>query len=201
MSEAGEGTPAPLKATIKRAPARVRFTPQERERALVAFAWAGGNSRRAAEDLANQEEDPIRVNRKTIWRWATEKYPAEYERVLAEEWPQIKALTAERHRAVGETAMTAELKGEAYREALAEGKIPPRDLAGSARNAAVSGGIHNQHSALLRGEPTERTEHRSSEEILRKLRALGAIEGEAEDVTDAQIVQSNQLPEVGDSAD
>jgi hypothetical protein len=65
---------------------------------------------------------------------------------------------------------------EAYREALAKGEIPTRDLAGSGRNAAVSSGVHNQHIALLRGEPTERKEYRSSAEVLRELKAMGAID-------------------------
>jgi hypothetical protein len=51
----------------------------------------------ASRELATQD-DPIHVDHKTIYRWATDRHADEYERVLAEEWPKIKAITAERHR-------------------------------------------------------------------------------------------------------
>jgi hypothetical protein len=81
-------------------------------------------------------------------------------------------------------------------------KIATRDVSTANRNEAVAAATLLDKRQILMNKPTQiEHRHQSSAEIARELKALGVrfdIEGTAEEVvTDAQVVQSDQLPEGG----
>jgi hypothetical protein len=65
-------------------------------------------------------------------------------------------------------------------------EISPRELPGAVRNLSTTAGIHEDKAANLRGDPTTVIEHRSYKEVVDKLKQMGVIEGDAEEMPEDQ---------------
>jgi hypothetical protein len=96
--------------------------------------------------------------------------------------PRIGERTARRFEALAEAeAEVEELMAERLRKE--HGQIPPRDLAGAMRNTGVAKAVNVDKSQLLRGNPTQITENRDVDGILRKLAGAGLVNVESVDST------------------
>jgi hypothetical protein len=155
------------------------YTEPEVERGLVALSLCDGNSKRAARVLATQD---LSIDPSTLRKWRTQR-PDDYERVQALVLPRVKAQTAELHadfakRAIEVNAKVLDKLEREYDE------ISPRELPGAVRNLSTTAGIHEDKAANLRGDPTTVIEHRSYKEVVAKLKQMGVIEGDAEEMPD-----------------
>lgn len=170
-----------------------RYTDAEREHALVAVAWASGNSRRAAASL---EEQGFPVPERTLRLWKRD-HAELYQRVEQDVLPRVRAELASDFTDLAryELAVARKVLDRLHDEADDPEKLPTRDLPGALRNVKVSGAVGVDKAAMLRDEPTSTVRHISVAETLRSLKALGVvIEGAAEDVTDAEVVEPPALP-------
>jgi hypothetical protein len=163
-----------------------RYTDQERERGLVALAYASGNSRHAAKLLKVQG---LPIPASTLKSWPV-RYADLYDKARLEILPRLNAQLAEQHIELVQSGMKLEQVFRAkIATALDKDELPARDLPGGLRNVATSIGIHSDKARLLRGEPTTIVRHDDPLAILRSLRAKGVdveiIDGEAEEVPDA----------------
>jgi len=66
----------------------------EIERALIARAWAKGDTHLASRELA---EDGLPIDQKTLWRWSRKLHAERYERTQVEFLPAPRARAAEEH--------------------------------------------------------------------------------------------------------
>jgi hypothetical protein len=139
-----------------------------------------GSSRKAAKLL--KEAGGPRISEATLRGWLT-IHKSQYDRIRAEAAPTLQAMRAEKFEAA------ADLKHEAailiasrLVKAAERGEIPPARLASSLKDLSISTGIDIDKSLLLKGQPTTISERRSPEELLRRLRQLGVIEGDAEEM-------------------
>jgi hypothetical protein len=134
-----------------------------------------------------------------LQRWKREHADL-YARVGSEVLPQVKRELAAEYTDLARHELAVSRKVLDRLDTEAD-EIPARDLAGTLRNVKVSAAVGTDKSQLLRDEPTQITQPRSSAEILRELRinfpdAFVDSTAEEEKVQDARVVE--QLPE-GDS--
>ena len=165
------------------------YTDAEKERALFAVALCSGNCERAAKGLAEHDEKYAAPDARTLRRWKAQ-HSELYSRVESDALPRVRAELASEFTdlARAELNVTRKLLSRLDSEADA---LAPRDLAGAIRNLKVSGAVGVDKAQLLRGEPTEIKQNRSSAEILRALKdryGVEVVDGTAEDVTDADVV-------------
>lgn len=161
---------------------------KEIERALIAIAYANGNTRMAEKDLA---EDKLEIPRSTLESWKQHVHVLRYEEVRAEILPKIREATGDEHLALARKQINAsELATDAFVAALAADKVETRDLSTAARNFDVGSGIHSQNSQLMHGEPTQIV-HRTSDELLRELEA----EGVRLESIDAEVIEEETIEE------
>jgi hypothetical protein len=159
-----------------------QHTEPEVERGLVALALCDGNSKRATELLATQG---LKIHPSTLRDWRDNR-SEDYSRVQALVLPRVKAQTAELHadfakRAIEVNAKVLDKLEREYDE------ISPRELPGAVRNLSTTAGIHEDKAANLRGDPTTVIEHRSYKEVVAwKLKQMGVIEGDAEEMPEDQ---------------
>lgn len=154
-------------------------------RGLTAVAYANGNSRQAARDLA---EADIAIPHRTLHRWAKESHAEDYERIRRETLPQVGAEVADEHMAFArrQIRMADKLADRLEKES---DDLPLRDVPAAMRNASVGAGIHTDKARDLQGDfGTPHKLVRSASEVLNALKGRGVmIEGSVEseeDVTD-----------------
>jgi hypothetical protein len=145
---------------------------------LRALALYGGNAERAARALA-ESGPPIAA--KTLRQWKRGKYAVQYEEIVYELRQTIG------HKVSDDAMEVAAAASEVEAQLISETKaqlhdIPAKDLAKAALNMAQIKRTNIESARLLRNEPTQITEHRSVDESIEELRALGVIEVDAEEV-------------------
>lgn len=172
------------------------YDAEQVEAGLQALAIADGNHRLAHRLLAENNTD---IPAGTLYEWKT-THAERYEQIRADVLPKI------RERMAAESEELAIAYAQLEREAIELLKpklndLRPNELAGVQRNLATSRAISVDKASVLRGMPTEITEHRNADELLRKLgSALPGliVEGTAEEIpTDqGQIEQGPKAPRV-----
>lgn len=156
-----------MSETIEKCPAR-SFGAPEVTRALTAVAYANGNTRLAARNLA---EDEFQIDHTTLWAWQTKQHAAEYERIRAEVLPKIREQAGDEHLALARRQMKAsQIATEEWLER--RGELKASDLSTAARNFDVGSGIHSQHAQVFHDQPTQRIEIDVSA-TLKELKSLG----------------------------
>lgn len=168
-------------ATVELEPVtRTKRTEQEVDAALTAVALCGGNVTRAHRHLKASGHT---VPERTLHGWVANQFPNRY-RHLAEKYaPQIeKSMIATARAAAMRSFEVASEAVELEHERLQAGDV--KDAAASSRNLATTGGILTDKMLLLDGRPTQISEQRSMDDVLRSLAAKGFIEGTATEETD-----------------
>ena len=147
-----------------------KFNGEDVETGLQALIYAG-SAPKAAEMLA---EIGIDVTPSTLLRWKNTMFPDRFHELLRERGREIEERSAGTMRSlVQQIGEIEELAWERTRQMIEEGN-PRIDPSQVAQRAAVAKGINNDHNLKLTGRPTQITEHRDPNEILR---SLGAIAG------------------------
>jgi hypothetical protein len=169
-------------------PYGVPTDPQTVETALHVLAACGGNSRQAAEQLANQG---INVHERTLRNWPhqhADRY-AEIRRTVA---PLLEA------RAIATAYEVVDRAGEVEQILLEKiqaeaDTMNAKDAAAAFRNISTSKGINLDKLLILQGRPTQVTEHRDTTELMRALSNLNpslVIESTAEEDKTPQLASS-----------
>jgi hypothetical protein len=157
-----------------------KFNGEDVETALQVLAGVGGVYKKAERVLA---EIGLEILAQTLSEWANHKFPDRYHAILRERGREIEELAASKAREAVIKAQTAQnLAIEQTIERL-EANDPRVDPSQAAQRMAVVMGINNDHNLKLTGRPTQITEHRDPNEILRSLGAIAGlvkVENEAE---------------------
>jgi len=175
-------------ATLELEPVtRTRRTEAEIDQALTAVALCSGRVSRAREQLLAAGVD---IPERTLRTWVVDLFPNRYQAAAERYAPQIERLMITQLRAGatrGFEASTAAMELEMQR--LAAGEV--KDAAASSRNLATAGAIMADKMLLLDGRPTQISEQRSMDDVLRSLAAKGFIDGTAteEETADAGIAE------------
>jgi hypothetical protein len=168
-------TTGPSEKRLKRS-----YTAEQVEAGLQALAIADGNHRLASRLLAEHEQD---IPAATLYHWKIDK-AADYEQIKATILPQIREKMAAESEALA--VAYAHMERETLERLNARiDELKPGELAQVATRIATSRGISVDKASVLRGMPTEITEHRNADELLRKLSTQlpGLIvEGTAEEI-------------------
>lgn len=166
---------------------RTKRTEQEIDAALTAVALCGGRVSRAHEQL---KVAGFNVPYDTLVQWVSMRFPNRYRHLAEQVAPQIEKSMVATARAAAMRSF--EVAGEAVEleaQRLAAGDV--KDAAASSRNLATTGGIMTDKMLLLDGRPTQISEQRSMDDVLRSLAAKGFIDGTAteEETADAGIAE------------
>ena len=158
-------------------------TDAEIESALIALARNSGNIRRTAREIG--------MPHGSLARWRRH-YAERYAEIQQQVIPEIRARVAERQAEIAEELVDAEQK--ALRETVASlPELDHRDKANALRSISTSKGITLQHLNAYQAPPADPNAG-SVSEVFDKLAKHGLlvkpVEAEAEDVTDAQVVEA-----------
>lgn len=164
-------------AVAKRVPGRPGPSDEKLERGLTALARYGSSTK--ASEICGIPQSTLRT-----WRSLyAERYEQirrtraiEIDEALIDEYRDLALSNVEAARQAAELGQQLMAKGH-YKEAMA--------VSGAARNFGTTAGIATDKNALMSGKPTAITQHKTGEDVLRSLAALGHVDGTAEDVTDA----------------
>lgn len=138
-----------------------------KQRGFVALALAGDNAARASEACG--------IPQTTLKEWRQD-HRHEYDRVRRELVPQLEQLVVnESYARVIELGELEARVAAALFKAIEAGEIPKRDLPGALRNITTSKAINVDKILALSGRPTSIVEHRSAQDLVRRLASLGAV--------------------------
>jgi hypothetical protein len=170
-----------------------RYTDAEKKRALAQVALEGGNCRRAATAL-KQQDFPVPARTLQAWK---KREPELYREAVQEVIPLVNAEIADKLTKGIRLDLQNHEKGarQLAKEIGDPDAMKPSERAKAVKDSKVSAAVGIDKRALVTNQPTDIRRHVSVAESLRELQRLGAIVGTAEDVTDAEVVQSDQLPE------
>lgn len=138
-----------------------RYSPQEKDRGMLALIMTSGNARAASRVLEAEGE---RVPHQTLDFWRKKDHSR---------YQELEDTYAARIR--NNLALDCETLAKAYsaleRETLIRAqqtlpKLEPKDLPNAARSYAVAKAVQIDKSALLRGLPTQITESRNPDQLL-----------------------------------
>lgn len=154
------------------------YTAEERTRALVCLASRAGNAARTVKDLKEQGFD---VPESTLRSW---RDTDEYEMIRSKYGHKLEEfMINELRERMVEQAEVERLALEKTRAALEAGDI--KDPARTMRDIAHAKSQNIDKLRVMTGRPTDITEHRSLDELVKALAALGiahvdnaAVEGE-----------------------
>jgi len=166
---------------------RTKHAAHEVDAALTAVALCGGRVTRAHEQL---KASGVNIPYRTLAAWVADLFPNRYRHLAEQVAPQIEKSMVATARAAAMRSF--EVAGEAVEleaQRLAAGEV--KDAAASSRNLATTGGIMTDKMLLLDGRPTQISEQRSMDDVLRSLAAKGFIDGTAteEETADAGIAE------------
>lgn len=151
---------------------------------LTQVALAAGNDQEASDRL---KELGTPVPRTTLQRWA-EKHSDRLDEIRAEVIPQIHRRLARRNEDLADRYAALEQQMiDRLTDELPN--LKPSELSTATKNLAVSKGIASEKALLLRGQPTSITKPTGADELLRKLASLLNIDSDAEEITDAEVVE------------
>ena len=124
-----------------------------------------GSATRAEEYLANTSTP---VSRTAIARWARVDHADRYAEICDKEDDRISRVTAAE---VQDNIRTATQVQTLYLDRMLEtaDRLRPEDLPSAFRNVAVGQGVNHDKVNIIRGRPSSIVEHRSIDDILRKL--------------------------------
>lgn len=167
---------------VRRQPGTYKYTMQQREAALLALVHNGGAIKATALELGMEYE--------TLHSWCTTRYKARYHELREKHGPELEAKAVAGLQ--GFLVRAEEAKGKALDATVAQiddGTI--KDPAKALQHISVSQGISVQKILELTQRPTQIHEHRSMNEIVSRLKALGAdIQGVATEIPDATVLPS-----------
>jgi hypothetical protein len=133
-----------------------RFTPKEKEAALIALALSQGNCAAAARAL---KEEGITVSESTLNNWkATPAYADTYTNVIG----QIREVLAAEYEGSARLAIN---KTNDVLDAFTVEGLKPHESAGAARNLMTTAGIAQDKANVLRGMPNEIRQLRTIPEL------------------------------------
>lgn len=174
-----------------------KYSAEEERSGLTALALWNGNAAKASQELKKNGGPPIPQRTLQDWKNSKSEQLAEISQKIV---PKIHARVAQRHTELAEMTMKAEEKLAVRMVEEAEG-VETRDLPKAQKDLAITGGIHTQRAAELRGQGQVVTHvhRRDPSEIIRAIVANGAghlinpsvlksvgdqkaIEGQAEEV-------------------
>ena len=163
-----------------------RYTKEDRDVALTALVLAGDNCRQAIRDLEAAGE-LVGLNDVTLGKWRS-KYPDQWAEVQTRLAPELEEKKAQRMDKVVHAALeVTEMQLEKARETV--GDLAARDAPGAARNSATVAAILTDKAQILRQRPTQITQH-DYEAGIKKLERMGLIDSTAEEIKDAELVES-----------
>lgn len=157
-----------------------RYSPEEIDRGLLALALAGGNAMRASREL---EALGHPVPWRTLYNWR-DKHAQRLSELRTEHAPKIEALIVREARDSALLAAQVEQAGLARLQDNID-DIDLKDLSKTVKDASVSKAVNVDQVLKLEGRPTQIVENRQASDLIRKLRASGAmdaIDGEAEEI-------------------
>lgn len=142
------------------------YTAEERTRALVCLASRAGNARRTARDL---KEQGLEIAESTLRGWRDSD---EYETIRSKYGHKLEEfMINELRERMVEQAEVERLALEKTRAALEAGDI--KDPARTMRDIAHAKSQNIDKLRVMTGRPTDITEHRSLDELVKALAALG----------------------------
>lgn len=148
------------------------YTDTEREEALVVVALHNGNTRRAAAHLADQGKP---ISRSTLESWRR-RYPDRYEEVQKRELPRLRLRLAEQNEEMADSLLDVMRDNiEALKLKASDPDLSFKERADAQYKLSLSQGIVVDKSLVLRGDPTQITEHRTADESLKGLKRLGLV--------------------------
>jgi hypothetical protein len=158
--------------------AKTIYTAEERTRALVCLASRAGNAAKTVRDLKEQGLD---IPESTLRSW---RDTDEYETIRSKYGHKLEDfMVNELRERMVEQAEVERLALEKTRAALEAGDI--KDPARTMRDIAHAKSQNIDKLRVMTGRPTDITEHRSLDELVKALAALGiaqvdntAVEGE-----------------------
>lgn len=160
-------------------PIRVRapHKPEDVDTALLVLALVGGSSVRAQEMLKTKG---LSIPHTTLQDWRSKSYPNRYNDLCTRYRAEIEGEIVNNVRALAlRASQVAQHALELEEQRIASGDT--KDAAGSLRNIATSIGISVDKVMLMEGRPTQITEQRSSDDVLRELQAKGYVDSTAVD--------------------
>ena len=169
-----------------------KYTEEEVQLGLVAYALANGNHRRCAVILS---ERGLKIPEATVRSWATMTKRELYQRIRAKVEDHVNTQLADAHFDMAYMALDIEQRTLIQiRERLEEKKLDGKELASIARTAGTNSGIHTEKAMALSGKPTQIIQHDFSDiqRIIDKQREEGqhkvGIQIASQPVIEAQAV-------------
>lgn len=160
-----------------------RYGAPEVTRALTAVAYANGNTRLAAEALA---EDGIQIHHTLLWQWQTQRHTAEYARIREEIMPRVRQQAGDEHLDLAARQMAVNRKILKRLDNEVD-DLPAKELPGASRNMSVGAAVETEKAQLLHNQPTQRTST-DLPSLLREMKSLGV---EPSAVIDAVVVEDD----------
>lgn len=167
-----------------------RYAPHDVERGLTALAITG-NSLKAAEMTGYSD--------RTIREWHN-KHAARFQAIEAKRAHLIDQACIEEFRAIVlEGARATKSAIAAAHQDINNGNT--RDPAATARNLATASAIAADKIAIMEGRPTSIVEHRSADDIIKRLEALGVVvDAEAEELAQEALLPASATTNAPDLA-
>jgi hypothetical protein len=159
---------------------RSNYGPEQIDKALLAYAACGANAAKACRLL---KERGIGVHPKTLTQWAEGRYADRYMEIHAKHGQQLDRVLAQETRDIALRASQVErLAVDETEKELKAGTV--KDASAAARNMAVVKGVATDKLLTLTGRPAQIVEHRSAQDLVKKLEALGVVDSTAEEEPD-----------------
>jgi len=162
------------------------YTVEQVDRALLVLAMNGGNSLRAADELADQG---IEIDDSTLRLWKSKHYPRRYLHIQEQYGRRLEDVLVAQQR---EIAIAASLKALEGIQQIDFNRIDHRDKARSVQALQTTAGIGTDKVLTLTGRPTAVVQHQDSSAVLRKYGGR-VIEGTAEELTSEPSATPGQL--------
>lgn len=162
-----------------------RYTPEEIDRALLAYMVTGENAPRTLELLAASGVDDL-PSTSTLHKWANTLHADRYAQLQTEQAPKVAERIASQAEALALRFADLERKlADRLEQDLEDGKV--KDVSGALRNVSTSKALQiDKLSSPLRGRPTVITGHLDPSESINALaRRLGiqhVLDGTAEEL-------------------
>lgn len=164
----------------------VTRSPEEVDLALKVLILNGGDSKNASLQLA---AEGIKVNRDQLAGWRDVKFPRRYAELRRNISGDVSEEMAGR---ALERALESDAAQQRYIELALEKveEVEPNHLAKNAMALSNVMSTNVEKAQLLRNEPTEirRVDVEDSLRVLERLEVAWSIEGEAEEIEDAEVV-------------
>jgi hypothetical protein len=163
-----------------------KFTTEQVDGALLTLAMLGGSTEKAGKEL---RAAGMNVTSRTLREWREKLYPGRYRDLCQRHARDIEGVIVRGSRAIAVRADEVTMLAlEKARAQLKAGEA--RDPASVARNAAVTKAVNIDKMMLLEGRPTQVTEHRDADELMRAIRArVTVLDKEA--AIDAEVIAEN----------